>query len=94
MATTATKRTLRKRNPNKIRENGWVSTIVMYAIAILVLFITLYPMYYVLIRSVSAPEHALAGDMLLFPNMNHSINGCDARAMVYGRMIRFFADNM
>ena len=24
-------------------------------------------MYYVLIRSVSAPEHALAGDMLLFP---------------------------
>ena len=26
-----------------------------------------YYMYYVLIRSVSAPEHALAGDMLLFP---------------------------
>ena len=38
-------------------------------------------------------EHRYA-DMLLFPNMNHSINGCDARAMVYGRMIRFFADNM
>ncbi len=29
-------------------------------------------------------------DMFLFPNMNHSINGCDARAMVYGRMIQFF----
>ena len=29
--------------------------------------VTVYPMYYVLIRSVSAPEHALAGDMLLFP---------------------------
>lgn len=58
MATTATKRTLRKRNPNKIRENGRVSTIVMYAIAILVLFITLYPMYYVLILSLSEPSAA------------------------------------
>lgn len=58
MATTATKRTLRKRNSNKIRENGRVSTIVMYAIAILVLFITLYPMYYVLILSLSEPSAA------------------------------------
>lgn len=58
MVTTATKRTLRKRNPNKIRENGRVSSVVMYAIAILVLFITLYPMYYVLILSLSEPSAA------------------------------------
>ncbi len=29
-------------------------------------------------------------DMFLFPNMNHSINGCNARALVYGRMLEFF----
>lgn len=33
-------------------------------------------------------------DMLLFPEMNHSINGCDARALVYGRMLRYFSDNL
>lgn len=29
-------------------------------------------------------------DMLLFPNMNHSINGCNSRTVVYGRMLDFF----
>ncbi len=29
-------------------------------------------------------------DMLLFPNMNHSINGCNTRAVVYARMLSFF----
>lgn len=29
-------------------------------------------------------------DMYLFPNMNHSINGCNARAVVYARMLEFF----
>lgn len=33
-------------------------------------------------------------DMLLFPNMNHSINGCNARSLVYGRMIDYFAKNL
>lgn len=33
-------------------------------------------------------------DMLLFPNMNHSINGCNARAVVYGRMIDWFSRNL
>ena len=33
-------------------------------------------------------------DMMLFPGMNHSINGCDARAMVYGRMVDFFSCNL
>ncbi len=31
-------------------------------------------------------------DMLLFPNMNHSINGCNTRAVVYSRMMQFFVD--
>lgn len=33
-------------------------------------------------------------DMLLFPGMNHSINGCNSRALVYGRMIGYFDNNL
>lgn len=33
-------------------------------------------------------------DMLLFPNMNHSINGCDARAVVYARMLSYFNQHL
>lgn len=33
-------------------------------------------------------------DMLLFPNMNHSIYGCNARALVYAKMIEYFNKNM
>ncbi len=29
-------------------------------------------------------------DMFLFPNMNHSINSCDARAVLYAKMLDFF----
>lgn len=31
-------------------------------------------------------------DMMMFPNKNHSIYGCNARAVVYGNMFRFFND--
>lgn len=44
---------------------------------------------------VSALQHAgLLCDMLLFPNMNHSINGCNSRALVYGAMYRYFTQNL
>ena len=33
-------------------------------------------------------------NMLLFPNMNHSIYGCNSRAVVYGNMINFFKKNL
>jgi dipeptidyl-peptidase-4 len=33
-------------------------------------------------------------DMLLFPNMNHSIYGCDSRALVYLKMLNFFDSKM
>lgn len=32
--------------------------------------------------------------MLLFPNMNHSIYGCGSRALVYGNMLQFFNTQM
>jgi len=33
-------------------------------------------------------------DMMAFPNMNHFINGCNSRAVVYGRMLDYFNDKM
>lgn len=39
-------------------------------------------------------ENGRVCDMLLFPNMNHSINGCDSRRIVYGRMVDYFAKNL
>lgn len=39
-------------------------------------------------------ENGRVCDMLLFPNMNHSINGCGARALVYGRMVDYFTKNL
>lgn len=33
-------------------------------------------------------------DMLVFPNMNHSINGCNARSVVYGKMLDWFNKNL
>ena len=36
----------------------------------------------------------ILADMFVFPNMNHSINGCNARAVVYARMLSFFNKNM
>ncbi|MCM1309490.1 MAG: S9 family peptidase [Bacteroides sp.] len=32
--------------------------------------------------------------MLLFPNMNHSIYGCNTRAVVYARMLQFFNEEL
>ena len=36
----------------------------------------------------------ILSDMYVFPNMNHSINGCNARAVVYARMLDFFNKNL
>ncbi len=33
-------------------------------------------------------------DMLLFPNMNHSINGCNARQVVFGRLLDYLDRTM
>ena len=52
---------------NKIREGNPIATVVMYALAAFVIFITLYPFYYVFILSISAPHHALAMDIYFVP---------------------------
>lgn len=33
-------------------------------------------------------------DMMMFPNKNHSIYGCNARAVVYANMLRYFKNNL
>lgn len=35
-------------------------------------------------------SQGLLCDMFVFPNMNHSINGCNSRAVVYAKMLDFF----
>ena len=36
----------------------------------------------------------ILSDMYVFPNMNHSINGCNARSVVYARMFEYFNKQM
>ncbi len=39
-------------------------------------------------------SQGLLCDMFVFPNMNHSINGCNSRAVVYAKMLDFFDRNL
>lgn len=48
-----------KKHKNKIREGSRIADVILYAIAVFLMFITLYPMYYILIISLSAPEVAI-----------------------------------
>jgi putative aldouronate transport system permease protein len=52
---------------NKIREGSRIADAVMYVLAALVVFITLYPMYYVLILSVSDPRYAITMQVYTVP---------------------------
>ncbi len=57
-------RTLKR---NRIRDRSLAGTIVLYAIAALIAFITIYPMYYVLVLSLSAPREALTMRVYWWP---------------------------
>lgn len=39
-------------------------------------------------------SHGRFCDMFLYPNMNHSIYGCDSRLNVYSKMLDYFDKNM
>ena len=43
---------------NKIREGTPAVTVILYLLVILICVVTVYPLYYVLILSISAPEYA------------------------------------
>jgi putative aldouronate transport system permease protein len=55
------------KNRNRIREGSRLPTIIMYVLAVVVVFITLYPMYYVLILSLSEPQYALTMKVYTVP---------------------------
>ncbi|MDR2419283.1 MAG: carbohydrate ABC transporter permease [Treponema sp.] len=52
---------------NKIREGNPIATGIMYILAAFVVLITLYPMYYVLILSLSDPRYAITLQVYAFP---------------------------
>lgn len=52
---------------NKIREGSAIATVIMYILAAFVVLITLYPMYYVLILSLSEPRYAITLQVYAFP---------------------------
>jgi putative aldouronate transport system permease protein len=52
---------------NKIRDGNIAASVIMYILAALVIFVTLYPFYYVLILSLSEPHHALTMDVYVLP---------------------------
>jgi putative aldouronate transport system permease protein len=54
-------------NKNSVREGSRIATVIMYIIAVFIVFITLYPMYYVLILSVSDPSYALTMQVYTVP---------------------------
>ncbi|GHU18225.1 sugar ABC transporter permease [Spirochaetia bacterium] len=56
-----------KKVKNKIRDGNIVASVIMYILAAFVIFITLYPFYYVFILSVSEPHHALTMDVYTVP---------------------------
>ena len=62
-----------RRHKHGIREGSPIANALIYLITAICCLVTVYPMYYVLIRSVSAPEHALLGDMFLLPKLSEGI---------------------
>jgi putative aldouronate transport system permease protein len=56
-----------RKKPRGIREGNVIVSAIMYFLAALVVFITLYPFYYVLILSISEPHHALIMDVYAAP---------------------------
>ena len=55
------------KNPNKIKEGSVIADVIFYILAALFGFIALYPMWYVLVLSISNPQAALAGDCYWWP---------------------------
>ncbi len=52
---------------SRIREGSRVADVIMLAITAVICVITLYPMYYVLVMSLSSAQHVLAMDVYLYP---------------------------
>lgn len=58
---------MRTRNKNKIREGSRLADVIIYALAFVLTLICIYPIYYVLILSLSDPEYAITMKVYLWP---------------------------
>ena len=56
-----------KRNPNKIKEGKTIYTVLVYVAVAFLCFLAVYPMYYVLIMSLSSPENAAQMNVYVIP---------------------------
>jgi putative aldouronate transport system permease protein len=55
------------RTKNNVREGSRVATVIIYIVAVFVVFVTLYPMYYVFILSLSDPSYAITMQVYTVP---------------------------
>ncbi|MEI0735910.1 hypothetical protein VQ056_03240 [Paenibacillus sp. JTLBN-2024] len=56
-----------RRNPNKIKQGSVAVDIVLYALALFICLITLYPFYLVVIMSISSPTEVAAMNVFWYP---------------------------
>ncbi|PQP87459.1 carbohydrate ABC transporter permease, partial [Paenibacillus sp. AR247] len=56
-----------KRNPNTIKQGSVVVDVVLYALALALCLITLYPFYFVIIMSISNPTEVAAMNVFWYP---------------------------
>ena len=61
--TTAVKRS----NVNRIKDGSSAATVLLYVISVIICIITLYPMYYVVIKSISDPQISLTHPVIFYP---------------------------
>ena len=62
-----------KKGKNRIKEGSFVSTAIIYLIVGLLCFVALYPMFYVLVVSLSDPIHASTLDVYWWPKVEGGI---------------------
>lgn len=55
------------KSPNRIKDGSPAATVVLYAIALVISLATIYPMYYVIIKSISDPVISLTKPVTIYP---------------------------
>ncbi len=58
---------MKKKHSNKIKNGNTTVTVILYVLAGLIALITVYPMYYVVIQSISDSKYTLAGNLYFYP---------------------------
>ena len=84
-------------NPDGYRESAPLNKVASMNIPLLIMHGTADDNVHLMNAMQYVSELQSAGrfcDMFLYPNMNHSINGCDSRLNVYSKMLDYFDKNL